>query len=111
MHTAEPLVPGPSCLETEIAIAKFKTYKLPGSDKIPAELIQAIFRLERLLSAIHKLVNSVRNKEELSDQWKESIIEPVCKKGDKTDCNNYCGITLLSTSYKILLIILLLKVK
>jgi hypothetical protein len=39
---------------------------------------------------------------ELPDQWKESIIVPVHKKGDKTDCSNYRGISLLSTSYKIL---------
>jgi hypothetical protein len=44
-----------------------------------------------------------QNKEELPDQWKESIILPVHKKGDKTDCNNYHGISLLSTSYKMLL--------
>jgi hypothetical protein len=29
---AEPLAPSPSCLEVEIAIAKLKKYKLPGSD-------------------------------------------------------------------------------
>jgi hypothetical protein len=56
---------------------------------------------------IHKLINSVWNKEELLDQWKESIIAPVHKKGDKTDCNNYHGISLLSTSYKMLSNILL----
>jgi hypothetical protein len=39
---------------------------------------------------------------ELPDQWKESIVVPVRKRGDKTDCNNYRGILLLSTSYKIL---------
>jgi hypothetical protein len=43
----------------------------------------------------------------LLDQWKESIIVPVHKKGDKTDCNNYRGISLLSTSYKIFSDILL----
>jgi hypothetical protein len=62
---------------------------------------------EILLSVIHKLINSVWNKEELPDQWKESIIVPVHKKGDKTDCNNYHGTSLLSTSYKILSNILL----
>jgi hypothetical protein len=51
---------------------------------------------------IHKLINSVGNKEELPDQWKEFITATVHKKGDKTDCNNYCGISLLPTSYKIL---------
>jgi hypothetical protein len=41
VHMAEPLIPGTSCLEVEIAMAKFKKYKSPGSDEIPAELIQA----------------------------------------------------------------------
>jgi hypothetical protein len=45
-----------------------------------------------LLSAIHKLINSVWNKEQLPDQWKGSIIVPIHKKGDKTDCNNAINI-------------------
>jgi hypothetical protein len=52
VHTAEPLVPGHSLLEAEIAIAKLKKYKSLGSDQIPAELFQA--GGEILLSAIHK---------------------------------------------------------
>jgi hypothetical protein len=75
-------------------------YKSPGSDHIPAELIQA--GGEMLLSAIHKRISSIWNKKQLPDQWKESIIVPIHKKGDKTDCNNYRGISILSTSYKIL---------
>jgi hypothetical protein len=38
----------------------------------------------------------------MSDQWKESIIVPIHKKRDKTACNNYREISLLSTSYKLL---------
>jgi hypothetical protein len=34
-------------------------------------------------------------------KWKESIILSVHKKGDKTDCNNYHGLSLLSTSYNV----------
>jgi hypothetical protein len=77
-----------------------KSYKSPGSDNIPPELIKA--GGEILYSEIHRLICCVWNKEELPQQWKESIILPIYKKGDKTDCNNYRGIFLLSTAYKIL---------
>jgi hypothetical protein len=40
-------------------------YKSPGSDQIPAELIQA--GGEVLRSKIHKLVNSVCNKKKMPD--------------------------------------------
>jgi hypothetical protein len=72
VHTDEPLVPGPSRLEVETAIAKLKMYKSSGSDQIPAELIQV--GGEILLSASHTFINSVWNKEESPDQWKECII-------------------------------------
>jgi hypothetical protein len=86
VHTAEPLVSGSICLEVEVAIAKLKRYKLPGSDQLMAKLIQA--GGEILQSAIHKPINSVFNKEELPDQRKECIIVPIHEKGHKTDCNN-----------------------
>jgi hypothetical protein len=74
IHTAGPLVLDSSPYGVEIAIANFKRYKSPGSDQIPAELIQA--GGEILWSEIHKLINYIWDKEELSDQWKESIILP-----------------------------------
>jgi hypothetical protein len=46
-------------------------------------------------------------KEELTEGWKELIIVPIYKKGDKTDCSNYRGIFLLSTMYNILSNVLL----
>jgi hypothetical protein len=98
IHTAEPLVPGSS--QPEVEIVKLKKYKPPGSDQILTELIQT--GGEILLSQIHKLTYSVTTMQELPDQWKESIIAPIHKKGDKTDYSNYHGITLLS-SHKTLL--------
>jgi hypothetical protein len=92
IHTAEPLVPEPSLVEVEIAIRKLKSYKSPGTDQIPAELIKA--GSEILCSEIHKLICPIWNKEELPQRWKESIIVPIYKKGDKTDYNNYGGIFL-----------------
>jgi len=33
----------------------------------------------------------------LPEEGKESIIVPIYKKGDKTNCNNYRGVSLLPT--------------
>jgi hypothetical protein len=44
---------------------------------------------EILLSEIQKLIIFIWNKEELSYQWKESIIASVNNRDDKTDCSNY----------------------
>jgi hypothetical protein len=82
IHKAEPLVPEPSLVEVEIAIGKLKSYKSPGTDQIPAAG-------ETLCSETHKIICSILNKEELPQQWKESIIIPIHKKSDKTECNNY----------------------
>jgi len=81
IHTVEPLVPEPSAFEVELAIGKLKNHKLPGIDQIPAEMIKAGGRT--ICCAIHKLIISIWNKEELSEEWKESIIVPIYKKGIK----------------------------
>jgi hypothetical protein len=90
IHTAELLVPEPSVSEIELAIEKLKSHKSPGIPQIPAELIKAGGRT--ISCEIHKLIISIWNKEELPEEWKESIIVPTYKKGVKTNCNNYRGI-------------------
>ena len=89
----------------ELAIEKLKNYKSPGMDQIPAELIKAGGSTIR--HEIYKLIISIWNEESMPEEWKESIIVPIYKKGDKADCYNYRGISLLPTTYKILSNILL----
>jgi len=43
----------------------------------------------------------------LPEEWKESIIVATYKKGDKTNCSNYRGMSLLPTTCKILSTMLL----
>jgi hypothetical protein len=69
-----------------------------------AELIQVV--CNTLHSEIHKIINSIWNKEELPQQWKESVSVPDYTKGDVTDCSNYRGISLLTTVYKIVYMVL-----
>jgi hypothetical protein len=98
-------VPEPSALEVEMIIGKVKSHKSLGTDQIPAEFIKVENRTIRC--EIRKRINSIWNKKELTEDWKESFIVPIYKEAYKTDCSNYRGISLLPTTYKILSNILL----
>ena len=73
------------------------------------DAVQSVLFWGRIMEyeKIHKLIVLIWNKEELPQEWKESTIVTIHKKGDRMDCNNYRGLSLLSTSYKILSNILL----
>ena len=86
-------MPELSAFEVEMAIEKLKSHKSPGIDQIPAELIET--RGITIRYVIHELIISILNKEELPEEWKESIILLIYRKGDKTGCSNYRGISLL----------------
>ena len=81
-----------------MAIEELKRHK-SGTDQIPADLIKA--RDRTLRSEINKLINSTWDKVDLPDEKKESNIVPIYKKGDKTDCSNYRGISLCQTRTKL----------
>jgi hypothetical protein len=84
-----------------MVIKRLKRSKLPGIDQISAELMKVGGRT--IHPDIHKLVNSVWNKEKLPDEWKEPITVPTYKKADTTDCNNYTrrSTSILPTTYEI----------
>jgi hypothetical protein len=93
VHMAEPLVPVPSHHAVETAIAKLKKYKSPLRDQIPAELIQAGGET----STNSLILLGIRKNCLISGR----------SGGEKTDCNYYRQMSLLSTSYKMLSNILL----
>jgi len=88
IHTAESTVPESSVFEVE----ELKHHKSPDIDQITSELMKAGSRT--IHYEIHKYILSLCNKEELPEEWKELIIVPMYKKGNKTDFRNYRDISL-----------------
>ena len=97
--TAEPLLPEPIAFEVEMAIEKLKRHKSPGTVQIPAALIKTGGRI--ICPGIHEVINSIWKNKELPEDLKEFIVVPIYKKGDKTDCSNYTGMSPSSTTLKI----------
>ncbi|XP_068082941.1 golgin subfamily A member 6-like protein 26 [Anabrus simplex] len=87
------------------ALNQLKPRKAPGPDNIPLELIQngGIPLKTRLFTFILLIWE---NREE-PDDLKNATIITIFKKGGRSVCGNYCGISLLSTVGKILARVLL----
>ncbi|CAF5104682.1 unnamed protein product [Rotaria magnacalcarata] len=95
--------------EVEEAIQTLKSNKSPGSDGITAEMIQA--GGEQLTHEIHSLCNKAWHKGVIPEEWGKSILIPIPKKGDLSECANYRTISLISHTGKILLTVLLNRLK
>lgn len=99
-NTRNNTVEEPTYEEIRESIMSLKNNKAPGEDGIPAELLK--HGGEALYETIHALVLEVWRKEKIPRDWKIGIICPIFKKGDRTICSNYRGISLLNTTYKVL---------
>jgi hypothetical protein len=72
IHTEEQSVPQPSAFEIEMTIEKLKRHNHQLLKKSQQKWLRQGGRTIR--SEIHTLINSIWNKDELSEEWKESII-------------------------------------
>jgi hypothetical protein len=80
-------------------IKKLKKNRAPGEDGISVKLLKQgrIFLWRR----IYQIIVSVWEKDEIPADWQMALICPVYKRGDKLNCSNYRGISLLNVMYKI----------
>ncbi|XP_055633326.1 uncharacterized protein LOC129773707 [Toxorhynchites rutilus septentrionalis] len=93
-------VPPPTIGEVRNAIKQLKNNKSTGKDGIGAELIK--MGPEKLVSYLHRLIVRIWETEQLPQEWKDGVICPFFKKGDKLDCENFRAITVLNAAYKVL---------
>ena len=82
------------------AVKKLKKGKSPGIDGITSEML--IYGGESLLKWLTRVCNVCVAEEEVPVDWMRAIIVPIYKgKGDRNECKNYRGISLLSIPGKV----------
>jgi hypothetical protein len=83
--------------------------KAAGTYGIHSELTK--YGEYRLLNRIYEQVRQIWEEERIPAEWKETIIVPMHKRGDRDKCENYRVAALRNAAYKILSNIILEKIK
>lgn len=87
-------------IEIEKHIKRLKNGKSAGSDLVINEYIK--YSAKQLMPLYTKLFNRIMCERRVPKNWLVGLIVPIYKnKGDRQDCNNYRGITLLSCFSKL----------
>ena len=92
--------------EEEIATAMkaMKNVKAVGPDGLTAELLKLGLQQDRtILLELHRRTTLIWRDGKVPQQWKDAVMTVLHKKGDKTECGNYCGISLVSHADGVLL--------
>ena len=114
---APPDIPPPTQLldininppsKTEIAKA-IKSGKAAGPDRIPPEALKA--DIQTSTDMLHPLLSKIWEQERVPEDWKRGLLVKLSKKGDRSSCNNWRGIMLLSIPGKVLTRIMLERLK
>ena len=103
VEVEEPFIEG-----VKEAIRNLKNNKAAGTDGIHPELIK--YGWNKLLNRMYELVRQILEEERIPEEWKETIIVRLHKRGDRDRCENYRGTALRNAAYKILSNIILGKI-
>ena len=84
--------------EIATAIKAMANAKGVGPDGLPAELLKLGLQQDRtILLELHRLTTLIWREGKVPQQWKDAVITVLHKKGDKTECRTYRGISLCRT--------------
>ncbi|BHF70677.1 hypothetical protein SprV_0301373000 [Sparganum proliferum] len=95
----------PSEGEVADGIRKLRNNKAPGEAGIPAEISKSC--VDTLAPWLHEMFERAWRDEVVPNDWALGILVLILKKGDKTRCEHYRGISLIDFAAKIFAIVLL----
>lgn len=85
--------------ELRRAVVSMNKGRAVGEDGLPVEIMAAAG--ERAEEQLLRVMQMAYKMEAVPAEWQKGVINPIFKKGEKTECGNHRGITLLSHSGKI----------
>ena len=88
-------------------IKKLNNNKSAGEDCIPPEAYK--YGGHQLADHLHQIILKIWDTGNIPQDFRDALIVTIFKKGEKSDCGNYRGISLLSIAGKILAKILLTR--
>ena len=94
----------PAKEEIATAMLAMANEKAVGPDGLPAEQLKLDLQQDRtILLELHRLTTLIWREGKVPQQWKDAVITGLHKKGDRTECVNYRGISLVPHASKVLL--------
>lgn len=99
-YHVQPNVEPPTREEVKNAVKALKSNKAPGKDEITAEILKKGGNV--VTEKLWDIMLKIWEKEEIPAEWQEAVVVPIHKKGEKEECGNYRGISLLSIPYKVI---------
>ena len=100
----------PSFAEVKEAVGKLRGGKAAGACNISAEMLKA--GNDPMIHGLHAVLSAVWRSGTIPPDWRRGLVVPIWKgKGDRQDCNNYRGITLLSVPGKVFAHLLLMRIR
>ena len=96
----------PDILDYEVkwALGSITISKASGGVGIPVELFQ-ILKVDAV-KVLHSICQQIWKTQKWPQDWKWSVFVPIPKKGNAKECSNYCTVTLISHTSKVMLKIL-----
>ena len=96
----------PDILECEVkwALGSITMNKATRHDGIPVELFQIL--KDDAVKMLHSICKQIWKTQQWPQNLKRSVFIPIPKKGNATECSDYCTIALISHASKVMLKIL-----